>query len=110
MDSARYRMVHFVVSPFLDHRVPIAVLVECNGKTTVVPVEPVGCESCMGRSSIACARMALDDLAIDPPSFDSLPPSVGPQVLLGTERSLPGDFVDPIAWVTRLVREDATNA
>jgi hypothetical protein len=101
--SARYRLVHYVADPAVDGRVPIAALVDVQGRIAVVRVPHIPGPKCLGgQERSAVVQMILEDLA-DAETFAELPPSVGPHAVLGTERNVPGQVGDPVTWVERLV-------
>lgn len=101
MNAATFRIVHFVPDPFLGGRVPIAALVQSDGRLTVVRVPHLPGPACLGRESAAAAmRLALEDLE-RLRSFEHLPASMGPQVVLGEVREVPLHVDDPVGWVAR---------
>jgi len=109
MNAATFRIVHFVPDPFLGGRVPIAAIVQSDGRLTVVRVPHLG-PACLGRASaVAAVRLALDDLE-RLPSFEHLPSSMGPQVVLGEIREVPLHVDDPVGWVARALSGGGASA
>lgn len=101
--SARYRIVHFVPDAVVESRIPIAALVDCDGRVSLVKIPHIPGPDCLGgREKSAVIQMILEDLT-EAVCFQKLPPSVGPHAFLGGERSVPNEVGDPVKWVERLV-------
>jgi hypothetical protein len=98
-----YRLIHFVPDPFLGGRVPVAAVVQGADGLRVMEAPRLPGVMCLGRkSAVVTIRHVLEDLT-RVESFDRLPGSVGPQVVLGDAHSIPPGTDDPVAWLTRLL-------
>lgn len=97
----RWRTVHFIPDPFLGGRIPIAVLVHVAGRVTVLRTKRP-CDSCLGDGATDLVRAVVRGLEREGSDFDQLPPSVGPQVVLGDVFRVP-DTTDPVAWVREAI-------
>ncbi|MCI0674123.1 MAG: hypothetical protein L0Y64_27055, partial [Myxococcaceae bacterium] len=102
--SARFRIVHFMPDPFAGTRFAVAALVRDQGSRVHVARAPqLPGPACVGgRPFSSLLHMALEDLQ-GVRSFDALPASVGPHVLLSDEKAVPSSVVDPVAWVESFV-------
>jgi len=102
--SARFRFVHFVPDPFSGGRVPLAALVERDGRVAVVPALSIPGPTCLGGDARAeVAQLLLDDLC-DATSFSELPDDVAPHAVLGDAHVVPIGVDDPLAWVQELFK------
>lgn len=101
--TAAFRVVHFLPDPLLGGRVPLAAIVRHDGGLTLARVPHLAGDALLGRASAtAVMHIILDDLArLD--SFDALPRSVGPQVVLDDPRDVPVGVEDPVEWVRGLL-------
>lgn len=98
MATARYRLVHFVPDPFVGARVPVAAVLEADGRTSVHRLPHLPGPECLGGKERATAlHMVLEGLG-ELASFERLPVALGPQALLDDAREVPRG-VDAQAWL-----------
>ncbi len=94
----QYRLLQYVVDPFTGRRVSLAVLFrEEDGSTRVVlaPTIPDSEELRSVRTANLLTSLRRDIAELD--SFDRLPRSFGPQLILTAPETAPTD--DPADWV-----------
>ncbi|ATB36263.1 hypothetical protein CYFUS_001677 [Cystobacter fuscus] len=99
----RFRIVHFVPDLVAGSRVPIAALVESEGRVQVARAEHIPGPHCVGgKAAWFSLRMALEDLDFTD-SFEQLPRSLGAFVHMDEARFVPATVTDPVQWVERHV-------
>jgi len=96
--SPQYRLLEYVADPFEGRCILLAALVrEANGTLRVIqaPTTPGPDELGSVRAANLLASLRRDIAELD--SFDRLPRSFGPQLILTSPEPLPSD--DPLGWV-----------
>jgi hypothetical protein len=101
--TARYHIIHFIPDPFSGARVPLAAFVESTNGWRLAEAPHVPGPECLGGSNAhALLRMVLQDLRAHE-ALPHLPRTVGPQIALTEEKSIPEGIADPVEWVERHV-------
>ena len=97
---AEFRIVHFLIDPFLGGRIPIAALLRDRENTLrVIRARHIPGAECLGGAKYAAAlRMVLDCLD-GSPMFDRLPQTVGPFAMVANPMSVPEGVHDPALWL-----------
>lgn len=93
-----YRVVHYIPDPFLDGRMPVALLVSAGGAVKMARLPFAHGWTCLGAGAELIKIVLAQDLT---GNFDRLPMSVGPHFVLGDVREIPAEFGDPFAWIER---------
>lgn len=95
-----YRIVHFVPDPFSGARIPIGALVSVGGNVEVVRSGDIA------RTQSPASSALIDFIASKLASskdLSTLPPSAGPQAVLGPAGEIPATVADPVGWVRSFV-------
>lgn len=100
MTSTRYRLVHFVPDPFQGARVPVAAVLQAEGRVSVHEVPHIPGPECLGgKDRAALVSLMLEGLG-QMSSFEQLPAALGPQAVLDTAREVPAG-VNAQKWLER---------
>lgn len=95
----RYRIIWLVPDPYVGARLPLGALVERDGRVSFVRASQRDL-SAVPHDAQALARLVSDELD-EADEFDTLPASVGPQVLAGEPVAVPLSVPDD--WLARQV-------
>lgn len=96
--TRQYRLLQYVVNPFVPRRVTVAALVrEVDGSMLVMlaPADEVRSKLVGLRAKNLLASLRKDIAVLE--SFDRLPRSFGPQFVLTSPEPIPSS--DPMGWV-----------
>jgi hypothetical protein len=98
--NSTYRVVHFIPDPFSGARVPVGALVKRPGSVGIAVAKLSGDPGeLVGTAREAAIVDHVLSTLFTVQDLSALPPSAGPQAVLGPLLSIPASVPDPVRWV-----------